>query len=128
MGVLPTEVGPEQAMVMEQEVKDLLEKGAIERVPHSDRENGFYSQYFIVPKKDVWLRPILDLWVLYSAVEVQNVNSETNRATNQVQGLVCHDRPQRRILLYFHPSISQEVSKSLILGEKHTNTEFFRLV
>ncbi len=52
MGVLSTEVAPQQVLVIEQEIKTLLEKGAIEYVPHSNRETGFYSQYFIVPKKD----------------------------------------------------------------------------
>ncbi|CAM4654716.1 unnamed protein product [Leuciscus chuanchicus] len=44
MGVLPTVVGPEQVLVMEQEVNTLLEKGAIEYVPPSNRETGFYSR------------------------------------------------------------------------------------
>ncbi len=39
---------------MEQQVKALLEKGAIKYVPHSNRENGF----FIVQKKDGGLRSI----------------------------------------------------------------------
>ncbi|XDV42419.1 hypothetical protein PO909_011085 [Leuciscus waleckii] len=68
MGVLPTVVGPEQVLVMEQEVNTLLEKGAIEYVPPSSRETGFYSRYFIVPKKDGGLRPILDLRVLNESV------------------------------------------------------------
>ncbi len=46
---------------MEQEVKALLETRAIEYVPNSNRETGFYSWYFIVPKKDGGLRPILDI-------------------------------------------------------------------
>ncbi len=37
------------------------ERGHIEYVPHSNKETRFYSQYFIVPKKDGGLRPILDL-------------------------------------------------------------------
>ena len=60
-GVLPTVVGPEQALVLEQEVRTLLRKEAIEVVPPHDRESGFYSRYFIVPKKGGGLRPILDL-------------------------------------------------------------------
>ncbi|KAL0181298.1 hypothetical protein M9458_023704, partial [Cirrhinus mrigala] len=60
-GVFPTLVGPEQALVMEQEVETLLRKEAIEVVPPHDRESGFYSRYFIVPKKDGGLRPIIDL-------------------------------------------------------------------
>ncbi len=54
-------VHPEQGRVMEQEVHSLLVKEAIECVPKPDREPGFYSRYFIVPKKDGGLRPILDL-------------------------------------------------------------------
>ncbi|KAL0173154.1 hypothetical protein M9458_033465, partial [Cirrhinus mrigala] len=50
-----------QALVMEQEVETLLRKEAIEVVPPHDRESGFYSRYFIVPKKDGGLRPIIDL-------------------------------------------------------------------
>ncbi len=39
----------------------LLEKGAVERVPPNELESGFYSRYFVVPKRDGGLRPILDL-------------------------------------------------------------------
>ncbi|XP_026116256.1 uncharacterized protein LOC113094840 [Carassius auratus] len=63
-GVLLTVVHPEQALVMEQEVKPLLAKNAIEQVYPPDRASGFYSRYFIVPKKDGGLRPILDLRLL----------------------------------------------------------------
>ncbi len=68
MGVFSIEVAPQQALLMEQEVKALLEKGAIEYVPHSNRETGLYSKYFIVPKKDGRLHPILDLQVLNDSV------------------------------------------------------------
>lgn len=43
------------------EVKSLLVKEAIEHVPPPDRDSGFYSQHFIVPKKEGGLHPILDL-------------------------------------------------------------------
>ena len=39
----------------------LLQKGAITRVSTSEQQAGFYSIYFLVPKKDGELRPILDL-------------------------------------------------------------------
>ncbi len=67
-GVTPTLVGPEQALVMEQEVKALLRKEAIEVVHPHERESGFYSRYFIVPKKDGGLRPIIDLRQLNHSV------------------------------------------------------------
>ncbi|KAL0147873.1 hypothetical protein M9458_056832, partial [Cirrhinus mrigala] len=60
--------GPEQGLVIEQEVATLLRKETIEVVPPHDRESGFYSQYFIVPKKDGGLRPILDLHLLNRSV------------------------------------------------------------
>ncbi len=41
--------------------RDDSEKGAIERVPPAQSESGLYSCYFLVPKKDGALRPILDL-------------------------------------------------------------------
>ncbi len=53
---------------MEQEVKALLRKEAIEVVPPHERESGFYSRYFIVPKKDGGLRPIIDLRQLNHSV------------------------------------------------------------
>ncbi len=68
IGVLSTEVALQQVLAMEQEIKALLEKEAIEYVPHSNRETGFYSRHFIVPKKDGGLRPILDLRVLNVSV------------------------------------------------------------
>ncbi len=43
-GVTPTLVGPEQALVMEQEVSALLRKEVIEVVPPLDKESRFYSR------------------------------------------------------------------------------------
>ncbi len=39
----------------------LLAKRAVESVSPAQNESGFYSRYFLVPKKDNGLRPILDL-------------------------------------------------------------------
>ncbi|MGL5128314.1 MAG: hypothetical protein ACRC7D_09175, partial [Aeromonas popoffii] len=60
-GVFCTEVSSDRARVLEQEVQSLLMKGAIEYVSPHESQTGFYSRYFIVPKKDGGLRPILDL-------------------------------------------------------------------
>ncbi|XDV43566.1 hypothetical protein PO909_012030 [Leuciscus waleckii] len=62
-GVRFTMVGG-NAPVMRAEVATLLAKGAIETVPPAEMKSGFYSPYFIVPKKSGGLRPILDLRVL----------------------------------------------------------------
>ncbi len=50
-----------KASVLQQELSSLLLKGEIEEVPQSDLERGFFSHYFLVPKRDGGLRPILDL-------------------------------------------------------------------
>ncbi len=43
---------------------------------------------------------------IHHEAQFQNVNFETNRVTDQIRGLVCHDRSQGRILSYIHPSVS----------------------
>ncbi|CAM4608132.1 unnamed protein product [Leuciscus chuanchicus] len=60
-GVIQSLTLPQNAHVLRQEVCNLLEKGAIESVSPSERESGFYSRYFVVPKKGGGLHPILDL-------------------------------------------------------------------
>ncbi len=60
--------GSENAQVLCVEVMNLLEKGAIEIVPPAQSESGFYSRYFLVPKKEGGLRPILDLRLLNYAL------------------------------------------------------------
>ncbi len=49
------------AHVLSAEIAVLLPKDAIEPVPPADMKAGFYSPYFIVPKKGGGLWPILDL-------------------------------------------------------------------
>ncbi|KAL0163564.1 hypothetical protein M9458_039317, partial [Cirrhinus mrigala] len=51
-----------------QQHRILLAKDAIETVPSAEMKKGFYSPYFIVPKKGGGLRPILDLRVLNRAL------------------------------------------------------------
>ncbi len=50
-----------KASVLQQGLSSLLQKGAIEEVPQSEVERGFFSRYFLIPKRDGGLRPILDL-------------------------------------------------------------------
>ncbi len=65
IGLFSTEVAPPAGSGKNFSNK---EKGVIEYVPQSNRETGFYIRYFIVPKKDWGLRPILDLRVLNDSV------------------------------------------------------------
>ncbi len=63
-GVVATTVRSEDAQVLRAEMIYLLVKGAIEVVPPAQSESGFYSRYFLIPKKDSGLRPILDFRLL----------------------------------------------------------------
>ncbi len=58
-GVVSTLVSP--ATLTHAEIICLLVKGAVETVSLAQSESGFFSRYFLVPKKDGDLRPILDL-------------------------------------------------------------------
>ncbi len=58
-GVVQSLTSPRNAQALRQEIGCLLEKGAVERVPPNELESGFYSRYFVVPKRDGG--PILDL-------------------------------------------------------------------
>ncbi len=62
---------------------------------------------------------------LRHAAQVEDVNFETNRATDQIRGLVYHDRSQGRILPHIHPSVSQAVPEVRFWGAEHTNIGFF---
>ncbi len=57
-------VPPSSGPVLRAEIAVLLVKDAIEPVPPAGIRSGFYSPYFIVPKKIGGLQPILDLRVL----------------------------------------------------------------
>ncbi|KAL0153424.1 hypothetical protein M9458_051262 [Cirrhinus mrigala] len=59
-GVVSTSVKLERAHLLTQELQTLLDKGAIECVPLPDRESGYYSRYFLVPKKNGGLGLVRD--------------------------------------------------------------------
>ncbi len=122
--------GPEQALVMEQEVETLLRKEAIKVVPPHDTESEFYSHYFIVPKKDGGLRPILNLRrpePLSHETQVQDAYYQASRIPNQVRGLVCDDRSERRPLPQIHSSSTSEVLEVRFQGQSIPISSSFRL-
>ncbi len=63
-----TSVLNKDAPVLHAKVAVLLTKDAIEPVPPAEIKSGFYSPYFIIPKKGGGLRPILDLHILNQAL------------------------------------------------------------
>ncbi|KAI2658972.1 ORF V: Enzymatic polyprotein [Labeo rohita] len=53
---------------------------------------------------------------LSHAAEVQDADCKTGRVTNQVRGLVCHDRSKGRVFPRLHPSSTQEVPEVCFQG------------
>ncbi len=117
-GVNPTLVGPKQALVMEREVDTLLREEAIEVVPphkkrvrvlkpalHNSQEGWRVASHF----RSASVEP------LSQQTGVQD--AQTGRVSDQVRGLVCHDRSKRRILPYLHLSHSQGVPEVCFRGQ-----------
>ncbi|KAK5899182.1 hypothetical protein CesoFtcFv8_008685 [Champsocephalus esox] len=59
-GILYSQARGESAHILEQEIFSLLEKKAISIIPAEQSHSGFYSKYFLVPKRE----SILDLRAL----------------------------------------------------------------
>ncbi len=87
------------------------------RFASSGRRSG--RLYFIVPKKDGGLRPILDIRVLNNSVMQLKFKMLTLKqivTRTVIRGLVCHDRLQGRIIPHIHLSVSQEVPEVRFRG------------
>uniref|UniRef100_A0A803J3K6 Reverse transcriptase domain-containing protein n=1 Tax=Xenopus tropicalis TaxID=8364 RepID=A0A803J3K6_XENTR len=61
-------------------VKELLLSNTITPVPRSQRHQGFYSNLFLIPKKDGSLRPVLDLKRLNTFLHVPSFKMESLRS------------------------------------------------
>jgi hypothetical protein len=57
-----------------------LAKRAVEEVPVSSIDPGFYSRLFLVPKKTGGMRPVIDLSILITYLVVPHFKMETNRS------------------------------------------------
>lgn len=75
--VTPAPRDPDQRQVLAEEMNNLLLKGAIEPVPPAEIGKGYYSTYFLRPKKTGDLRPILNLKVLNRSMIYHRFRMET---------------------------------------------------
>ncbi|KAI2645815.1 ORF V: Enzymatic polyprotein [Labeo rohita] len=119
-----TVVSPEQGLVMEQEVETLLRKEAIEVVPPHDRESGFYSRYFVVPKKDGGLRPLFrsetTMRLKFNQV-VSQIRSEDWFVTVDLKGAYFHVSilPQHRKFLRAGVETERQEECAVSITENH---------
>lgn len=66
----------EETLAMDNEIKSLQGKGAIHKAPMSDKEPGFVSSLFMVPKKGRGQRPVINLKALNNFVEYSHFKME----------------------------------------------------
>ena len=76
-GVKITNAPPNQMKLIYSEVESLLEKGAIEKVPLQEVMEGFYSTFFLVPKKNGEMRPVINLKPLNRYMVKQHFKMDT---------------------------------------------------
>ncbi|XP_070402392.1 uncharacterized protein [Nothobranchius furzeri] len=81
----------EQSQALELELQELLSMNAISQVPRGQELSGFYSRYFVVPKKSGGMRPILDLSLFHSSDAFPHVNNEASPRIRALRGLVHVD-------------------------------------
>ena len=77
MKITPIPRNPEARSCLEQEIVALLGKGATETVPQREINGGFYSTFFLTPKKSGGLRPILNVRPLNQFLLKKHFRMET---------------------------------------------------
>ena len=81
----PSYLGSEEkTLALQGEVKDMLNKQAIERVQHWDP--GFYNRLFLVPKQGGTWRPVLDVSKLNKFVTKTKFSMETAQTVREAIG------------------------------------------
>ena len=98
---------PTGVTVLADEVAELCAKSTIERIPPGQEEEGFYSRYFTVPKKDGGLCPILNLKPFNRYIKKATFKMETLQS---VIALMVPDLWMESVDLkdaYFHMPIYQ---------------------
>ncbi|KAJ1085596.1 hypothetical protein NDU88_005726 [Pleurodeles waltl] len=117
----PSYCSEEHLLLLEQEVQVLLSKGAVELVPEQERGRGCYSRYFLIPKKDGRLRPILDLRILNWFLKQEKFKmltlAQVLLALNKEDWMVSVDLQDA----YFHIPILKSHRKYLrfVVGSQH---------
>ena len=72
----------DQQLSLLAEPQRLLAKNLISTVPKGEEMQGFYSRYFLVPKKTGGLRPILDLALVAAALSESHIATPLSSKTH----------------------------------------------
>ena len=76
-GMKETIVPRKNLDILNAEVAELLRKDAIEKVPPNERGCGFYSTFFLVPKKNGKMRPVINLRPLNRYLKKEHFKMDT---------------------------------------------------
>ena len=73
LSTVPISLSQSSSLLLREEIMELLQKWAVERV-QDPGTTGFYSQLFLVPKKNGKLRPVIDLslWICLQLDSITN--------------------------------------------------------
>ncbi|CAJ0930062.1 unnamed protein product, partial [Ranitomeya imitator] len=120
-----SELDPSQIATMT--IASLLKSGVIVPVPEKERYTGFYSNLFVVPKKDGKVRPILDLKLLNRRVRLRHFRMESLRsviASMEAQEFLCSIDIQDA---YLHVPIFPEHHRFLRFAVQQDHFQFVAL-
>ena len=82
ISVVPINLSQSSSLLLREEIVELLKKRAVERVRNPGTP-GFYSQLFLVPKKNGKLRLMIDLSLLNHYIHKQHFKMETVKSVRQ---------------------------------------------
>ncbi len=112
-----------KASVLQLELSSLLQKGAIEEIPQSDIERGFFSRRGTAAWDLFW---IYGVWIFPSTKGSSRCWQWNHHVSNPRRGLVCHYRPKGCIFLHPGRSATQKVPSFCLSEGRLTNTRSFR--
>ena len=77
LGIKQTSLSFENTNIIREEVENLLFKNAIEKIPQNEINSGFYSTFFLVPKKTGSMRPVINLRPLNQYIKKAHFKMDT---------------------------------------------------
>lgn len=115
---------PVKALALDQELSALLAKGAIEAVDPLLQPRGYYSTYFLVPKKTGGFRPILDLRGLNRYMKVLPFHMLTTAEVLQTAAEGEWFTTVDLTDAYFHVPIAPQHRRFLRFAYRHRHWQF----
>ena len=82
LSVVPISMSQASSLLLQEKIEELFRKRAVERVQDSGTP-GFYSQLFLMPKKNGKLHPVIDLSILNQYIRKQPFKMKTVKAVRQ---------------------------------------------